>query len=72
MAMITGSVRPQQRGGFMSANSSIQHICSGIGAYVGGLIIVQAADGTMATLATLLFVPVVYSLLRTRAVPAAE
>jgi len=47
MAMITGSVRPQQRGGFMSANSSIQHICSGIGAYVGGLIIVQAADGTM-------------------------
>jgi predicted MFS family arabinose efflux permease len=47
MAMITGSVRPQQRGGFMSANSSIQHICSGIGAYLGGLIIVQAADGTM-------------------------
>lgn len=47
MAMITGSVRPEQRGGFMSANSSVQHIASGIGAYVGGLIITQASDGSM-------------------------
>jgi len=47
MAMITGSVRPQQRGGFMSANSSIQHVASGIGAYLGGLIITQEADGTI-------------------------
>ncbi len=47
MAMITGSVRPGLRGGFMSANSSIQHIASGIGAYVGGLVITQGPDGAM-------------------------
>jgi predicted MFS family arabinose efflux permease len=47
MAMITGSVRPERRGGFMSANSSVQHIASGIGAYVGGLIITQEPNGSM-------------------------
>jgi predicted MFS family arabinose efflux permease len=47
MAMITSSVRSERRGGFLSANSSVQHIASGFGAYLGGLIIVQGADGTM-------------------------
>lgn len=47
MAMITSSVRPEQRGGFMSANSSMQHIASGIGAYLGGLIITQTPDGQL-------------------------
>jgi predicted MFS family arabinose efflux permease len=39
MAMITGSIAPQRRGAFMSANSSVQHIASGLGAYLGGAII---------------------------------
>jgi MFS family permease len=43
MAMITSSVLPERRGGFMSANASVQHIASGLGAYVGGLIITQAS-----------------------------
>jgi len=45
MAMITGSVEPHRRGGFLSANSSVQHISCGIGAYLGGLIITQAEGG---------------------------
>lgn len=45
MAMITGSVEPRRRGGFMSANSSIQHMASGVAAYLGGLIITQNGDG---------------------------
>lgn len=45
MAMITSSVEPRRRGGFMSANSSIQHIASGLGASLGGLIITQTPDG---------------------------
>lgn len=45
MAMITGSVEPHRRGGFLSANSSVQHVACGIGAYIGGLIITQAPDG---------------------------
>jgi len=45
MAMITSSVEPRRRGGFMSANSSIQHVASGLGASLGGLIVTQAPDG---------------------------
>jgi DHA1 family inner membrane transport protein len=45
MAMITSSVVPQRRGGFLSANASIQHIACGVGAYLGGLIITQSTDG---------------------------
>jgi predicted MFS family arabinose efflux permease len=39
MAMVTGSVLPEKRGGFMSANSSIQHVSTGLGAQVGGQIV---------------------------------
>ena len=39
VALITGSVEPRLRGGFMSANSSVQHIACGFGSYVGGMII---------------------------------
>ena len=31
MAMITGSVEPSRRGGFMSVNSAIQHFAAGLG-----------------------------------------
>jgi DHA1 family inner membrane transport protein len=63
--MIIGSVEPQRRGGFLSANSSVQHIASGFAAYLGGILITQTADGrienfgavgwiaTVSTLATL-------------------
>jgi predicted MFS family arabinose efflux permease len=40
MAMVTGSVEPARRGGFMSANSAVQHFSTGLGAYLGGRIIV--------------------------------
>ena len=45
MAMITSSVEPRRRGGFMSANASVQHIASGLGAYLGGVIITQQSTG---------------------------
>jgi predicted MFS family arabinose efflux permease len=47
LAMITGSVERAQRGGFMSANSAVQHLASGLGAYIGGLILVERADGVL-------------------------
>ncbi len=47
LAMITGSVERAQRGGFMSANSAVQHLASGLGAYIGGLILVKRADGVL-------------------------
>jgi MFS transporter, DHA1 family, inner membrane transport protein len=39
LAMVTGSVLPERRGGFMSANSSVQHLATGFGASLGGMII---------------------------------
>ena len=38
MAMVTGSVAQSRRGGFMSANSAVQHLSTGLGAYLGGQI----------------------------------
>jgi predicted MFS family arabinose efflux permease len=47
MAMITISVAPHRRGGFLSANSSVQHLAIGSGSYIGGLIIAESADGRL-------------------------
>ena len=47
LAMITGSVERRLRGGFMSANSAVQHLASGVGASIGGQILVESADGAL-------------------------
>ncbi|MBL9124682.1 MAG: MFS transporter, partial [Planctomycetaceae bacterium] len=47
MAMITGSVAPGRRGGFLSANSSVQHLALGVAAYVGGILIAEGRDGRL-------------------------
>ena len=47
MAMVTGCVEPRRRGSFMSVNSAVQHFSMGLGAYVGGLMLGQAADGSL-------------------------
>jgi DHA1 family inner membrane transport protein len=44
MSMITGTVPPQQRGAFLSANASIQHIASGVGTLLASQIITQAGE----------------------------
>ena len=46
MALINASVEPRLRGGFMSAYSSVQHVASGLGAFLAGLIIAEAPDHT--------------------------
>ncbi len=44
-AMVSNVVPPQHRGGFMSINSSVQQLASGLAATIGGAIIVKTADG---------------------------
>lgn len=39
MSLITASIEPRCRGSFMSVNSSVQHVASGLGTLVGGLIV---------------------------------
>jgi len=47
MALMTGSVSPRLRGSFMSFNASVQQLGSGVAAYIAGLIIGRAGDGTL-------------------------
>lgn len=44
-AMVTSSVKPQNRGSFMSFNSSFRQLTNGIAAYFAGLIITIGEDG---------------------------
>ncbi len=46
MAMITSSVEPRRRGGFLSANAAVQHLAAAIGAALGGFIVDRASDNS--------------------------
>ncbi len=39
LALVTSSVAAKRRGGFMSANSAVQHLSAGLGAYLGSVIL---------------------------------
>lgn len=44
-ALMTAVPEPQDRGAFMSVNSSVQQISGGVAAYIAGLIVIQRPDG---------------------------
>lgn len=44
-AIVSGVVAPQQRGGFMSINSSMQQLATGVAALIGGAIVHKTAEG---------------------------
>ena len=44
-AMVSSVTTPQQRGGFMGINSSMQQLASGLAATIGGAIIYKTPDG---------------------------
>lgn len=44
MALLTASVQPHQRGGFMSINSSVQQISMGIAAWLSGKIVYENSE----------------------------
>ncbi len=47
MALITSAVKPKNRGGFMSINSSVQQLASGLASFIAGLIIVESTSGEL-------------------------
>ena len=47
MAIVTSGVTPQQRGGFMSVNASIQQVTSGIASFGAGLILGKSGSGEL-------------------------
>lgn len=46
-AMVSGVVTAEQRGGFMSINSSLQQLSTGLAANLGGLIVVKTEAGRL-------------------------
>lgn len=47
MTMVTSCVEPRRRGSFMSLNSSVQHLSSGLGAYAAGKIVGEGPTGAL-------------------------
>lgn len=45
MALVTSVVEPRLRGSFMSLNTSLQQVASGVASLVGGALLVQDANG---------------------------
>ena len=46
-AMVTSSVKPKNRGSFMSFNSACRQLTNGVAAYLAGLIITQGENGEL-------------------------
>lgn len=44
-AIVSGVVTPRQRGGFMSINSSVQQLATGMASMIGGAIVQKTAEG---------------------------
>ncbi|TWU22681.1 MFS transporter [Bythopirellula polymerisocia] len=63
MAMVTSSVEPRRRGAFLSANSSVQHMASGLGAYLGGAIVAAGPDGKILHFGTVGWIAAISTLL---------
>ena len=53
MSLITSSIEPRRRGSFMSANSAVQHVASGIGTTFGGMIVEGGAGEPLQNFGTL-------------------
>ena len=63
LSMITASVESRFRGGFMSANSAVQHVSAGLGAYIGGRILSRTGDGPLHNFGTVGLISVAAALL---------
>lgn len=45
MAIMTSTVTRRLRGGFMGVSSAVQHMASGLGSFIGGLILTESSTG---------------------------
>lgn len=63
MTMVTATVYPKNRGSFMSFNSAVQQLSSGIGSFIAGAIIVRSVTGSLENYAYVGIFAVVMNLL---------
>lgn len=46
-ALITGTAKPENRGSFLSFNSSVQQLSAGIASFLAGMVLVEGVDGKL-------------------------
>lgn len=46
-ALITGTAKPENRGSFLSFNSSVQQLSAGMASFLAGMVLVEGADGKL-------------------------
>jgi predicted MFS family arabinose efflux permease len=62
-ALITGTAKPENRGSFLSFNSAVQQLTSGVASFIGGMILVEGADGQLLNFEWIGYWAIVISLL---------
>ncbi|WP_339680299.1 MFS transporter [Cyclobacterium marinum] len=62
-ALITGTAKAENRGSFLSFNSAVQQLSSGLASFLGGLILVEGTDGKLLNFEYIGFIAIVISLL---------
>jgi DHA1 family inner membrane transport protein len=62
-AMLLGAARPQNRGAFMSLNTAVQHLSTGIAPLIAGTLVTKHADGTMTGFPAVGLVAVLFTLI---------
>lgn len=63
MAMITSSARPEDRGSFLSLNTAVQQLSSGLAASVSGTILTTLPDHTMVHFDIVGYVAIIFTLI---------
>jgi predicted MFS family arabinose efflux permease len=63
MAIVTSAVEPKHRGGFMSLNSALQQLFSGIASLIAGAIVTRAADDKLVNYDKIAYLTIVASVI---------
>jgi predicted MFS family arabinose efflux permease len=61
-ALITGTAKSENRGSFLSFNSSVQQLSSGLASFIGGMILIESSDGKLLNFEYIGYIAIVISL----------
>ncbi|WP_297335388.1 MFS transporter [Algoriphagus sp.] len=62
-AIITGTAKPENRGSFLSFNSAVQQLATGVASLIAGIIIGETATGELTNYNVVGYIAIVFSLL---------
>jgi MFS family permease len=62
-ALVTGTARPENRGSFLSFNSAVQQLSTGVASLVAGIIITENATGQLVNFNIVGYIAIFFSIL---------